>query len=361
MDIEELAIPSQLDDSRAARDFVAAVEVANAVERARVGSDEFIHAAEEVFATWRHLDTEPKRMFVVRDGGEIVGRATLEWRDSAAVSEYSWQEIEVHPDHQGRGIGRALADHLEGIARATGKGFIVAMINSRFGPGPELKPKNGLGSLPAEDRDVRFLVRRGFELEQVLRYSRFALPGDRELLRRLREDADAKAGPDYRIVHWANRTPAEWEQQMLIQRQRLWDDIPLAGVPYPGENDPGAPWTIERYRDEEETFLAGGSALLVGAAIHIPSGTVAGYTQLIVPAEPTRPLSQGATHVLGEHRGHRLSMLLKIANIQQLEDHFPGRPAITVINHENNRFMLEVNEKMHFEPVFPVGSWVKRL
>lgn len=359
--IEELSIPKEADGTPEAEAFLAAVELANTAERDAVGTGDFLHEPHEVLPEWQHLDKEPKRMFVARVDGRVVGRATMEWRNSSTVAEYSWQSVSVHPDHQSQGIGRALADHLEALARTAGKKYVVGLISSAYGPGPQLEPPTGYGSLARANREVDFLLKRGFTLEQVLRNSRLPLPADPERLRKLREAADAKAGPDYRIVHWADRTPPEWEEQMLIQRQRLWSDIPLAGVPFPGQNDPEIPWTQERITDEENAVLAGGSHQLFGAALHIPTGSFAGYTQLIVPREPDRPVTQGATHVLGEHRGHRLSMLLKIANIQELGNQFPGRPAIVVLNAEDNRFMLDVNEALHFEPVYAAGSWVKQL
>jgi hypothetical protein len=61
-----------------------------------------------------------------------------------------------------------------------------------------------------------------------------------------------------------------------------------------------------------------------------------------------------------EHRGHRLGMLLKIANIAHLDERYPGHPSITTFNAEENRHMLDVNESVGFEPFAYEGAWQKK-
>jgi hypothetical protein len=80
-----------------------------------------------------------------------------------------------------------------------------------------------------------------------------------------------------------------------------------------------------------------------------------------VPAETDRKVDQGDTIVLQEHRGHRLGMLLKVANIQHLEERFPGHSSIVTFNAEENRYMLDVNEAVGFEPFVYEGAWQKKL
>jgi hypothetical protein len=65
--------------------------------------------------------------------------------------------------------------------------------------------------------------------------------------------------------------------------------------------------------------------------------------------------------VMREHRGHRLGMVLKLANIAYLDETFPGHPAITTFNAEENRPMLDVNEAVGFVPFTYEGAWQKKL
>ena len=50
--VEELEIPRELDDSIAARDFLACAEVRNAVDTLGFGSADFAYPAEEELPGW---------------------------------------------------------------------------------------------------------------------------------------------------------------------------------------------------------------------------------------------------------------------------------------------------------------------
>ena len=69
-------------------------------------------------------------------------------------------------------------------------------------------------------------------------------------------------------------------------------------------------------------------------------------------------MSQDDTLVLKEHRGHRLGMLLKVANLEFLQRERPGHPAVTTFNAAENEHMLAVNDALGFVPV-RVGGGVE--
>jgi hypothetical protein len=70
---------------------------------------------------------------------------------------------------------------------------------------------------------------------------------------------------------------------------------------------------------------------------------------------------QGTTVVRGEDRGHRLGLLLKVANLEALDQRFPGRPSVVTWNAEENHHMLRVNEAIGFVPMGYDGAWRKDL
>jgi GNAT superfamily N-acetyltransferase len=358
--IAEIPIPAVLDDSPEARDFADAIEVGNAAESASVGSDEMTHDAEETLPGWQDLEKAPKSLVIARVDGRIVGSATVEWRTEGPAAGESWQMVAVHPDAQGIGVGRALADHLEQLARSQGKARIIARVNSVDRPGERLEPRSGWGSVPRDNREVRFLQNRGYAFHQITRMSRLPLPADPGVLETNLARAHEKAGDEYRLLFWGDRTPERWRADMVMQMTRLDEDVPLAGIPMAGLGD-ASPRTLERFLDEEEKAAAGPTRQIVAAVEHVPTGTLAGFTNLFVPARRDHPIGQGATIVIAEHRGHRLSMLLKIANIRYLNETHPGHPSIVTGNAEENRFMLDVNEALGFVPIAAQGVWTKEL
>jgi hypothetical protein len=111
----------------------------------------------------------------------------------------------------------------------------------------------------------------------------------------------------------------------------------------------------------DEAEIAGGRPLLVSVALHVPSGKLAGINELSVSNDRTRPVGQEDTLVLQEHRGHRLGMLLKVANLQELATLAPEAPLVFTFNAEENRPMLNVNEAVGFRAVGYDGSWKKTI
>ena len=115
-------------------------------------------------------------------------------------------EIGVRPAQRRQGIGAALYDAVLALVRD-------ARPDHRHGvDGPAGRAARGPGHARRDDRRrtrrgrrppvTRFLLQRGFALEQVERYSVFDLPFDADLVAKHRAEAEAHAGPDYRLVTW---------------------------------------------------------------------------------------------------------------------------------------------------------------
>jgi GNAT superfamily N-acetyltransferase len=354
--IEEAAIPASLAEDGDGV-FAGMMAVRNACEVAGYGIPEVAVSAEEMFP--HYLDEhEPKRILLARarggrDDGRIVGRGVHETLLSDGAT--AWYDLQVLPEFRSRGIGRALADRLESLSRELGVTRLITYAVSTDAPGERLVPPTGFGSVPAENREVRFLLARGWTLEQVERGSRFPLPPDPIALERLRTDAAGHAG-DYRVFAWLGATPPELLDDMALLQTRMSTDAPSAGLGQPEDV-----WTAERFAAKEALLLDGPMKLLTAVALHEPSGRLAGFTLLGAPPELDRAVSQWDTIVLREHRGHRLGMLLKVANLQFLEEVAPGHPSVLTWNAEENRPMLSVNEAVGFVPIGYEGAWGKTL
>ena len=353
--IEELTIPATLDGSPAARDFEQSVEARNAAEAASFGATGMDFTAAELLPGWQESAHERRRLFGARVDGRIVARGTFETRKQGDAVATAWLSVQVDPASTRRGIGRALADAVEAAAVAEGKRKLQVYASTLAADGPRLDSPTGFGSLPAEGREVRFLLARGFALEQVERASRLDLPVAPDLLERRRAVAEERSG-DYRVRLWEGRAPAELLPDLAVLATRMSTDAPSAGL----QQDEDV-WTVERWLEHEERDAQSPRATLYAAAEHLPSGRLAGYTELSVPRDPSRSIEQRDTIVMREHRGHRLGMLLKVANIQHLQERHPGHASIVTFNAEENRFMLDVNEAVGFVPFAYEGAWLKRL
>ena len=347
--IEEIAIPSTLGEEGGA-DFIGVVAVRNAVEIAGYGTPEVADPPEELRGEWDDPH-EPKRLFVVRDEGRVVAYAVFETL-AHDRPDTAWLDVRVLPDYEGRGIGRALADHVEGIARDAGLARAVHYGVSASAPGEQLVARTGAGSVPRDNREVRFHLARGWSLEQVERGSRLGLPIDAEELARRLAEATAASGADYRVHEWIVPTPERWRRDLVELYTRMSTDAPQGEL-----GEPVDAWTLERLDEREESAAAVPISILTAAVEHVPTGRLVGFTQFKVPDEPGSVVSQWDTIVLREHRGHKLGMLLKLANFDHLQRVSPGHSAVVTWNAEENRPMLDVNEAVGFTPIGYEGAW----
>lgn len=348
--VEEIPLPANLVDDPAVPDFLATVEIRNLVEELGYGTPDVRVTPEKLLAYWSD-PYSPHRLFAVRVDGRVVARGMYETQleeDSPAA----WVDVRVHPDYRGRGIGTAISEHIERIGRTDNRTHLIVYIVSAEGPGERLEPPTGSGSLPADNPEVRFLQRRGYRLEQVVRASRLALPFDETVLRARLAEAVDHAGDAYFVHRWAGSTPAEFRDDIAMLNTRMSTDAPQAGL-----EEPEDVWTAERLAEHEEHTTADGTVLLTSAALDRDSGRLVGFTQLALPTEAGRPVDQYDTLVLREHRGHGLGMLLKLANLEFLQQEHPGYPSVLTWNADENRHMLAVNEALGFEPIGYDGAW----
>jgi hypothetical protein len=96
-------------------------------------------------------------------------------------------------------------------------------------------------------------------------------------------------------------------------------------------------------------------------ARHVATGRLVGYTDLVVaPGTPDLAV-QGDTLVLREHRGHRLGLALKVANLRALQAALPHVTTLRTWNADTNTPMLAVNRRMGFEPTGVTREWLKDL
>jgi GNAT superfamily N-acetyltransferase len=349
--IEEVTLPDAVDSPEAA-DFVRGLEVSNEVQAIGFGTADLAYEPDEELPYWKNPH-QPTRMIVAKVDGQVVGEASYETQ-IGDEADSGWLGAHVLPEFRGHGIGAALAAEVERMAAEDGKAKALVYTPLQDVAGQRIPSPTGFGSIPAEHPDVRFLLARGYRFEQVERLSRLPLPVPN--VDALLAAALEASGPDYALHTYVGATPEHWREDMAVLATRMSTDAPSAGL-----EEPEDVWTVERIIEADERVAASPRERVVAVVEHVPSGRLAGFTVLSVPQQPHRSVAQYATLVLREHRGHRLGMLLKVANLEHLQRVKPGHPSVTTFNAEENRFMLDVNEAVGFVPVGQESAWRKDL
>ena len=133
-------------------------------------------------------------------------------------------------------------------------------------------------------------------------------------------------------------------------------DVPTAGLDWGAEV-----WDVARIRDDERTLVRSGVQVQVAAVLHRASGVLAAYTVLNWRPEVPATMIQQDTLVSPEHRGHRLGMLVKLANLRLAQQRWPAARSVLTWNASENQHMLAINISLGFKPAGYEGEWQKRL
>jgi GNAT superfamily N-acetyltransferase len=353
--IEELSLPETAGGPDAAA-FVEMIDIRNRVEVDILGTDALSVTPHGILPYFRNTPTRSRRHFVARVDGHMVARAIMGWSTAAGTTE-ARINIDVLPGHRGTGIGAALLAVLEDAATALGRSALQSQqAHKPIVGGLRITSPTGFGDVSADDPGVRFLVSHGYVLELVARISSLDLatvagPAEAQML-----TAQEQAGADYRVVTWSGLTPDDRLEDLAALKTGMATDAPMAGMEVAPD-----PWDAERVHEQGLRQRATGRTLVTAAAEHVPSGRLVAYTEIEVDPGPSPFAVQEDTLVLRSHRGHRLGLLLKAANIIHLLEVAPGARAITTFNAEDNRLMLDVNEALGFEPIGLEGNWQKRV
>jgi hypothetical protein len=353
LSVDPVVIPASLDGPDAA-DFITMVDVRNAVSRERTGDDDLSYSAVELLPGWQNDEDEEGHAWIARLDGIPVARFVLEFPMEAG-SDVIWFAFDVLAAGSTSDVWNAGFDLLERTARSRGRHVLQTEPVHRPDPGELLKARSGFGEIPIDDQ-ARALLDRGYALEQVDRISTLDLQGDPSRIEHGLAEALAVAGGAYELVDWSYPTPDEFVDGYAAMMSRMSTDAPSADLDWDEET-----WDAERIRRYEREAIEGERFTNIVAARHRDSGELVAFTELHVGDGRTGVTEQGATLVLAEHRGHRLGMLVKAANLLAWRDLAPGSPRVSTFNAEENRHMLAVNEALGFVAVGYAGGWKKVL
>jgi GNAT superfamily N-acetyltransferase len=274
---------------------------------------------------------EPHRALAMLDGTAVgwfgCTLTTAENVDAAPT------ELEVHPDHRHRGIGQAV---LAEASRRMVDGGRTRIIAEAVTDGP-----SAAFAIAAGARAVLVDTQRRLDLATV----------DEARLDALLADSEAHAA-GYSLLQWSGRTPDEHLDEMAALESRMTTDAPLDDLRWEQEV-----FDADRMRARDEVMAARLNRPYTSAVRDDASRQVVGSTTLVVADGVDDCAGQWQTIVLPEHRGHRLGMLLKVANLRFLRKHEPAVTSVDTWNADSNAPMLRVNVAMGFQPVRHWAEW----
>lgn len=337
--------------------LVEALEMARREDVAVVGHPDFAFKPASLVGRYADQTRERSVLTIAEAGGRPVGMAQLALPDVDNTHLAEWEpRTDPDPDHEPGPVLDALWADAEARLRADGRTAVVVWQHAPLvaEPGTGLRPSTGSGEV-ARTLAGDWFAARGFELVQAEVPSALDMPVAPSLLDLL-ETAAAAASEAYEIVQWVGVTPPELRDAMATLRARMSVDIPQEGLAFEPEI-----WDADRVRAEDELVIAMGRTALWTAAIDRGSGVAAAYTCLVRPDDLRTVAFQEDTLVHGEHRGRRLGLRVKIANLRLLAERCPEVRRVHTFNADENSWMRAINQALGFRPMSTMGCWQLRM
>lgn len=234
------------------------------------------------------------------------------------------------PEHQRQGAASLLLDTM--VERAQAHGRTTLLLQS---------------SIPFANREDhgyrRFAERHGFTMASVEISRRRPLPiPDEQLQAWVDESAPHHEG--YRIETYTE-IPEHLLASVCHLGNQLALDAPTGDIEFEAEK-----LTPELRREHDERAKRRGINKFETVAVS-PEGEAVALTTIAVIADDPGKAHQWITIVSREHRGHRLGLAVKAANLRAVQQAYPDRTSIHTQNNEANEHMVAINEQFGFVPV----------
>lgn len=325
----------RVSDESDARLWHTVFEAAFAADFENLPADPF----EEVLPLLAGLDRTEKQIFLVLLDHYVPAAAASVELPLNENLDMAWVQLVVHPNHRRRGHGRRTLDEITRVAREHGRTRLVGHVWEPLHDEPLPSAAKGFATtFGAELKNAD--VRRVLDLTTL----------DLDLLAELKTEA-ANYASGYSVVQWRTRAPHEWLDDLALLQARMSTDTPLGDLKWDAEV-----WDARRWLDKEDLSIARGRVRFGTAVRHDASGRLVGYTDIGV--NPVNDVGyQWDTIVAPEHRGHRLGLLMKAANLEHV---LASELRVRVINTWNaaaNQHMIAINDALGFRPADRWGEW----
>jgi GNAT superfamily N-acetyltransferase len=274
-------------------------------------------------------------------GGRAVASGWVELpqrdnRDRAVLGLF------VAPGARRRGAGTALLGALEALAAEEGRRICSADLDEPL-------------AIAGRSAGRSFALARGYSVVLVNARRDLVVPLDPLRAQTLEARAVA-ASKGYRAVCFPGPWPSRWLQARAALGQQISIDAPLGATGFEGEV-----WDAERVRRHEALVRRQGLMAFNAVAVHEASGEVVAFSELWVPVGAPAVASQYDTVVARPHRGRRLSLRLKLANLRALRQRSARTRRVITYNALDNAPMIAVNEALGAVVSGHEVAWQRRL
>ncbi len=295
------------------------------------------------FARFRGTTRRFDMVAAAEGGGPILGVGLMERSlcDNFHAMEVT---VAVHPSHRRRGVGTAIVERMSEVAAADGREVLNSIVDVPV-------------SVASDHPSRAFAVNVGFVPNLAGNRRHLRVPVEAARLDEVRGVvAAARAAADYRVLTFDAPWPEEFVEDECELFRRMSTDEPAGDSAHEEET-----WDAGRLRESDDLHVARGTSKLVAVAQHTPTGRLVAMSELLLSPDIPGQAWQLATVVHPEHRGHRLGLAVKIANIEALAVRAPDVRLIVTGNAAVNAPMIAVNDMLGFEVAGEGMFWQKRV
>lgn len=254
--------------------------------------------------------------------GAPVGSAFLRVFTREGQDHLAELELHVHPAERRKGTGSLLLDAAVRAAGEHGRRSVVTQTEAGT-PG-----------------DL-FLRAKGWRGVLTLTYARLSLKAvDRAALTAIVREPH----PGYRLESWDGTVPGPLARTFAASR-RAMDDMPMDDTDYGT-----VVWDVDRVRAVAQAVADRGDLLRTVAAVDEADGSIAGFTELVVPGDGQGDGQHYGTGVLPEHRGRGLARWMKAASILDARERPPDLGGLLADTADSNTYMRRINDAFGYEP-----------
>jgi len=158
-------------------------------------------------------------------------------------------------------------------------------------------------------------------------------------------------GADYKIITWIDKAPEELVGGVARLVGRMSTDTPRGDLTLESEV-----WDASRWREKEDDALRSGRRRLAAGAV-AADGDLVAFTDIGVYVQRPSVAEQWNTIVDPDHRGHRLGLGVKVANLRNLLRAVPGALRLETWNAIENSRMIAINELLGYQVVERVDEF----